>query len=232
MTVFQRVMVRIAALTAPVAGRAQRVYGRGRVNLVGGPYPRPEPSRPQMCTMEYNPVCGERGNNRRTFGNACQARAERFSGLPGVANAGRSGPISAATSAADLRTREYAPVCARQGRREQRRFRTAAWPKHKGFRVIGRGEMRAWRNDRPVDDSGMRPPRDPDRRPQVCTSRICAGLRPSGAARTDIPECLHGAGARGFRVIGNGGCRWFERRPRKRTAPGRGGSFCFDDDGS
>ena len=29
-----------------------------------------------MCTMEYRPVCGLKDGRRRTFGNACTARAE------------------------------------------------------------------------------------------------------------------------------------------------------------
>lgn len=27
----------------------------------------------RVCTMEYNPVCGQRGRDRKTFGNACSA---------------------------------------------------------------------------------------------------------------------------------------------------------------
>ncbi len=32
----------------------------------------------RACTMEYNPVCGQRGRDRRTFGNACSADAEGY----------------------------------------------------------------------------------------------------------------------------------------------------------
>ncbi len=39
---------------------------------------RPAPSQPQMCPMIYAPVCGERGHSRKTFGNACQARADGY----------------------------------------------------------------------------------------------------------------------------------------------------------
>jgi len=41
------------------------------------PPPRP-PANPQICTMEYAPVCGQRGPSVRTFSNACQARAANF----------------------------------------------------------------------------------------------------------------------------------------------------------
>lgn len=32
----------------------------------------------RVCTMEYNPVCGQRGRDRRTFGNACSAGVEGY----------------------------------------------------------------------------------------------------------------------------------------------------------
>ena len=40
---------------------------------------RERPGRGQrVCTMEYNPVCAQRGRDRRTFGNACSADAEGY----------------------------------------------------------------------------------------------------------------------------------------------------------
>lgn len=51
--------------------------------LLGGcveTMPKPEAgTRPVACTMEYVPVCGAKGNERRTFSNACMAKAEGFS---------------------------------------------------------------------------------------------------------------------------------------------------------
>ncbi len=46
----------------------------------GGYYPPPRPSQPppQMCTMEYRPVCGERGGREQTFSNSCQARERGY----------------------------------------------------------------------------------------------------------------------------------------------------------
>ena len=41
----------------------------------GGPN-RPPP--PQFCTQQYDPVCARRGRDVRTFGNACEARADRY----------------------------------------------------------------------------------------------------------------------------------------------------------
>lgn len=43
----------------------------------GYPPSRPEPE-PEMCTMDYRPVCGERNGRLETFGNSCQARARGF----------------------------------------------------------------------------------------------------------------------------------------------------------
>lgn len=37
----------------------------------------------RACTMEYAPVCGRRGNDKRTFANACQARAAHYSTVRG-----------------------------------------------------------------------------------------------------------------------------------------------------
>ncbi len=39
---------------------------------------RPGPSQPQICPMNYAPVCATRGSSRKTFGNSCQARAEGY----------------------------------------------------------------------------------------------------------------------------------------------------------
>lgn len=100
----------------------------------GRPHHRPpvRPDRPQMCTMEYMPVCGERNGKSRTFGNSCQARAEGYRivnrGECRVSqprpphwqqrpdrpngNWGNNRPQTACT-------REYAPVCATSRGRSQ-----------------------------------------------------------------------------------------------------------------
>ena len=36
------------------------------------------PRPPQFCTREYAPVCGERGRDRQTFANACEARSSGY----------------------------------------------------------------------------------------------------------------------------------------------------------
>jgi hypothetical protein len=47
----------------------------------GGAGPRPEPAPPpgqRFCTRQYEPVCARRGNNVRSFGNACEARNANY----------------------------------------------------------------------------------------------------------------------------------------------------------
>ena len=40
--------------------------------------PRPRPEKPIACTQEYAPVCAAKGRQRKTFSNACMARAEQY----------------------------------------------------------------------------------------------------------------------------------------------------------
>ncbi len=56
---------------------------------------RPGPSQPQMCPMIYAPVCGERGSSRKTFGNACQARADGYRIVGNGQCTSRPGPVRA-----------------------------------------------------------------------------------------------------------------------------------------
>ncbi len=73
--IIAKLMSRFAAL----AGGAIILASCTVVVEEGPNRPRPpRPDRPQMCTMEYNPVCARRGGQRRTFGNACTARAAGF----------------------------------------------------------------------------------------------------------------------------------------------------------
>lgn len=39
---------------------------------------RDRPRDQRVCTMEYKPVCGQQGRDRRTFGNACAAEVAGF----------------------------------------------------------------------------------------------------------------------------------------------------------
>jgi hypothetical protein len=121
------------------------------------PPPRPRPQAPQMCTMEYAPVCGQRGGRSQTFGNACQARSNGFEiigrgecrgGPPLTPRPDR--PMRPAPSRPDpsrpqrpdgICTREYRPVCGERGRQMQT-FPNACEAGNAGFRIVGGGECR------------------------------------------------------------------------------------------
>lgn len=131
------------------------------------PPPRPRPPQPQMCTMEYAPVCGERGGRTQTFGNACQARNSGFMivgrgecrggpppfprpepdrpGRPDRPDwpGGPGGPDrpDRPERPGGICTREYRPVCGERGRQTQT-FPNACEAGNAGFRVIGGGECR------------------------------------------------------------------------------------------
>lgn len=137
-----------------------------------GPGYRPGPQRPgpapQACTREYNPVCGQRGGQQRTFGNACMARADGFQlahpgecrpvmrpdrpGRPGSewdrpGRPGGGGAFQRPGRTQQACTMDYRPVCAVRG--DQRRtFGNACSADAEGFRVIGEGECRPQRRDR------------------------------------------------------------------------------------
>ncbi len=214
MVSFQRALIRIGAFVAlSLAGlTACTVVDEGG----GGPRPRPEPSFPQMCTMEYDPVCASDGGRRRTFSNACQARADGYR----IVGRGECRPERPdfGDDRPQVCTREYAPVCARQGRREQT-FSNACMAEAQGFRVVSNRECRR-ADTRPVDDSDMRPPqgrpgrdpdvrpgRDPDNRPQrACTREFAPVCARQGRQRQTFPNACT-AEAEGFRVIDNNPCQ-------------------------
>lgn len=96
-------------------------------------------------------------------------------------------------------TQQYAPVCARDGRRE-RTFPNACTARASGARILHPGQCRA-QSDRP--DRPGRP--DRPERPQFCTreySPVCA--RRGGSVRTFGNACT--ARAEGYRVMRPGTC--------------------------
>lgn len=95
--------------------------------------PGPRPDGPRICTREYNPVCGTRGERMRTFGNACEARAANYR----IAYRGECRRMEEPR----VCTREYNPVCARRGDRI-RTFGNACTADAAGYRVIRPGECR------------------------------------------------------------------------------------------
>lgn len=123
-----------------------------------GPGGRPPPRPPVACTMEFAPVCGERGARRQTFPNACEARSNGFfivargecrrAPPPGPDRPDRpDGPDRPGRPDRPDRepermcTMEYAPVCAeRRGR--LRTFPNACSAGNDGYRVVRPGECR------------------------------------------------------------------------------------------
>jgi hypothetical protein len=149
----------------------------------------PVPARPQACTFENAPVCARRGNQQRTFSNACMARASGFQVLHRGQCQMRPAPISSRPAAC---TGEFAPVCARRGS-QQRTFNNACMARTSGFQVLHRGQCQV--RTAPISS-----------RPATCTREfapVCA-MRGS-AVRTFNNACL--ARANGFRPIRSGRCR-------------------------
>jgi hypothetical protein len=105
----------------------------------GGPGPGPRPG-PEYCTREYDPVCARRGDERRTFANACQAERAGFRSIrPGECRRGGGNNGGGNNGGGAFCTREYRPVCARQGR-DVRTFSNACEADAAGWRVVGNGE--------------------------------------------------------------------------------------------
>lgn len=106
--------------------------------------PRPLPSgspgldRPQACTMEYMPVCAQRGNQRQTFGNSCSARAEGFRVVHNGECRGGERPTPPPPQQRAC-TREFAPVCGQRGGRLQT-FSNACEAGRADFRIVHRGQ--------------------------------------------------------------------------------------------
>lgn len=148
--------------------------------------PPPRPDRPAMCTREYAPVCGQRGNDSRTFGNACMARADGYR----IVGQGECRPQRACTM-------DYRPVCGER-RGDRRTFSNACVADAEGYRVVSSGECRrgggsGW------GSGGGRPPA------QACTREyapVCA--RRDGVVRTFGNACE--AEAARHRVIRRGAC--------------------------
>lgn len=139
------------------------------------------PARPQACTMESAPVCGQRGTQFRTFLNSCLARADGFR----VAHAGQC-RMSAA-----ICTREFRPVCGQRGN-QLRSFSNSCLARAEGFSVIHPGECRPARPPRPA--------------PIACTleeAPVCA--QRGNRIRSFGNECM--ARANGYRVLHAGSCR-------------------------
>jgi hypothetical protein len=151
--------------------------------------PRPVAPRPQACTFEYAPVCGRRGNQQRTFANACNARASGFA----VVHRGQCRASSRPSVSRPIAcTLEHAPVCARRGN-QQRNFSNACNAQASGFVVVHRGQCRT----STITISN---------RPVACTREFAPVCATRGnTVRTFDNACL--ARADGFRTLRAGRCR-------------------------
>jgi hypothetical protein len=57
-------------------GAAVALGGCTNMETMPGPS---SPGQTVACTMEYAPVCGGKGHRRKTFSNACMAKADGYS---------------------------------------------------------------------------------------------------------------------------------------------------------
>ncbi|MEK1892834.1 MAG: Kazal-type serine protease inhibitor domain-containing protein [Rhizobium sp.] len=145
-----RVQTFTNACQARTAGFA--IINRGQCRrptpITSRPPPPPGAARPQMCTMEYAPVCGQRGARVQTFANACQARAANFTVIsrgqcrrqPGITVRPQP-PAPRPAQPGGICTREYRPVCGQRGS-QMRSFPNACEASNSGFRIIGQGACR------------------------------------------------------------------------------------------
>ena len=152
------------------------------------PRPRPPEPGPAFCTREYAPVCAVQGGDRRTFGNACVARAEGYrivaSGECRQTRPPQPRPPQACTF-------DYRPVCAVRGR-DQRTFSNSCMAEADGYRVIRNGECRP-------DGGGGRPPeRGCSREYEPVCARRGRDVRSFGNA------CL--AGEADYQIVRRGAC--------------------------
>lgn len=171
----------------------------------GGYYPPPRPQQPQMCTMDYRPVCAERGGRFETFSNGCQADARGYRVVsPGECRGPGPGPGS------------YPPP----GRPDRPDWDRPSRPDRPDWDRPGRPDRPDWngpgRPDRPEPGRPSRPDRPdwnqpgrPDRPGPaggVCTREYRPVCGQSGGRTQTFPNACEARNA-GFGVVGSGECR-------------------------
>jgi hypothetical protein len=107
------------------------LLGACTVVVDDGPDYRPRPDRPGACTMEYVPVCGQRGRDRQSFANACMADRQGYR----IVHRGTCRDEPGGDRGQSFCTREYAPVCARR-RGDFRTFPNACEARAADWRVV------------------------------------------------------------------------------------------------
>lgn len=171
--------------------------------------PRPGPPRPggppQACTFEYAPVCAERGRDRQTFGNACQARVDGYRIVSqGECRRGGGGVGPGPDRGPQACTREYQPVCAARGGREQT-FGNECVARADGFRVIYDGECRTGRPDRPGRPGGPGLGDRPGAGGGVCTREFAPVCARRGDDVRTFGNACEAESAR-YRIVRPGQC--------------------------
>jgi hypothetical protein len=146
--------------------------------------PRPGPRPGGICTREYDPVCARRGDQQRTFSNACLADGADWRVVHRGECRRQEPPRERAC------TREYAPVCARRG--DQRRtFPNGCEADRADWRVVHSGECR----------SSERPPREE----RFCTREYAPVCARRGDQRRTFPNACEARSAE-FRIVRDGPC--------------------------
>ena len=90
-----------------------------------------------ICAAIYDPVCGQKGNLKRTFGNDCEARRDNYNVLY-KGECRFAPPTSEPPQACPF---IYAPVCGQKGS-ETRNFSNDCTAKSAGFSVKHQGQCR------------------------------------------------------------------------------------------
>ena len=160
------------------------------------------PERPQFCSRNFDPVCAVRGGEPQTFSNACRAEAAGFWIVRGGECRSDAGPgwgAGPAPGGPRFCTRQYDPVCARQGGRI-RTFGNDCEARNAGFRIVYHGECRGGSDGPGWSDGGPAP-----EGPRFCTQDyrpVCASR--GGSVRTFPNGCE--AGNAGYRIVADGRC--------------------------
>lgn len=95
---------------------------------------------PTMCPMIYQPVCGKKGFETRTFSNDCVARGEGYAVISqGECGSGIVSPPPGRRPG--ICTREYRPVCGQRGF-ERKTFGNSCEAKANDYSVIYQGQCR------------------------------------------------------------------------------------------
>lgn len=144
-----------------------------------------QPIRPQFCPAVIDPVCAERGGQRREFRNQCEARVDGFNVLY------RGACRASVAPEPQVCPTIYQPVCARRGNIE-RTFPNGCQADASGFRTVYPGEC----------GTGIEPGVSPGPGCPRIMAPVCARL--GRDVRTFNNSCE--AESRGYEVLAERAC--------------------------